>query len=57
MAMETTAAPPTTPPAIVPVFEPLPFGGTVGVGDPVEALAEDVYCTQGVSGRQPETGG
>jgi len=44
MAMETTARPPTTPPAIAPAFELLPFGGGVGDGDPVEdALAEDVY--------------
>jgi hypothetical protein len=44
--METTAIPPTTPPAIAPAFELLPFGGgvPVGDGDPVEdALAEDVY--------------
>jgi hypothetical protein len=41
--METTAIPPTTPPTIAPVFEPLPFGGGVVGGDPVEdALAEDV---------------
>ena len=39
-AMETTAKPPTTPPAIGPAFELLPFG----VGDPEEdAPAEDVY--------------
>jgi hypothetical protein len=40
--METTAIPPTTPPAIAPVFELLPFRAVVG--DAVEdALAEDVY--------------
>jgi hypothetical protein len=42
--METAAIPPTTPPAIGPAFELLPFGDPVGVGDPVEdALAPDVY--------------
>jgi hypothetical protein len=42
MAMEITAIPPKTPPTIGPVFELLlPFA--VGVEDPVEALAEDVY--------------
>jgi hypothetical protein len=45
--MEIVAIPPTTPPAIAPAFELLPFGGVgVGVGVPVEledALADDVY--------------
>ena len=43
-AMETTARPPTTPPAIAPAFELLLCVRGLGDGDPVEdALAEDVY--------------
>jgi hypothetical protein len=42
--METTAIPPTTPPAMAPTFELLPFEGGVGDGEPVEdAPVEDVY--------------
>ena len=49
--METIAIPPTTPPAIAPTFELLPFGAAVRDGDPVEdARAEemaDVYTPDG----------
>jgi hypothetical protein len=53
MTMEIVAIPPTTPPAIAPEFEVLPFGGT-GVGDGVpaeleDALAEDVDTTGGLA--------
>jgi len=42
--METTARPPTAPPAIAPALDLLPFEGGIGDGDPVEdAPAEDVY--------------
>jgi hypothetical protein len=41
--METIAIPPTTPPAIGPAFELLPFV----VGFDVEELAEDVVTPEG----------
>jgi hypothetical protein len=53
MTMEIVATPPTTPPAIAPEFEVLPFGGT-GVEDGVpeeleDALAKDVVTTGGLA--------
>jgi hypothetical protein len=51
MTMEIVAIPPTTPPAIAPAFELLPFGGVGAMdGVPVEvedALAEDVDTPDG----------